>query len=255
MTRSKSTAKSARTGKAKVDNSQASGAGNATLATVDQVKAFLRMHPDFLAEHPELVKAQRLSDREHGRDTASLLQRQNQLLRAQLDEQKLQLQQLTRAAHSNEQLLNRWHSLTLELMATTDTVSFCELLDTRLRADFGADYVVLRLLDGQLDSADLQRVNMVKPATADYLPELQNMLKQESAYCGRLIADKREAVFASDRPASVALVAIDQVAVLAIGSDDPDRFAPGMGGLFIELLGKTVAWQLQRHVENYRKRA
>ncbi len=255
MTHSKSQSPPRRSAAKVVDEQQATTTGADSMASVEQVMAYLRMHPTFFAEHPELLKSQRLHDQERGRNTASLLQRQNQLLRTQLDEQQLQLQQLAQAARSNERLLNRWHSLTLELMATPDPVFFLDLLDARLRADFGADYVVLRVLDAQLAGTDLQQAKMVKAAVADYLPELQKMLQQSAAYCGRLIADKREAVFDQDRPASVALVAIAQVAILAIGSDDPDRFAPGMGGLFVELLGKTVAWQLQRHVEGYRKRA
>lgn len=226
-----------------------------SMATPDQVITYLRMHPGFLAEHPQVLKAQRLHDQERGKDTASLLQRQNQLLRAQLDEQQQQLQQLASAARSNEQLLNRWHSLTLELMTSCDTVAFLDLLDARLRADFAADYVVLRLLDAQVDGSNLQQAKMVHAASGEHVPELQQLLQSRHAYCGRLIADKREAVFGEDRPASVALVAIAQLGLLAIGSDDPDRYVPGMGGLFIELLGKTVAWQLQRDVESYRKRA
>ncbi|MDA3933349.1 MAG: DUF484 family protein [Gammaproteobacteria bacterium] len=224
-------------------------------ASIEQVLAYLRMHPTFFAEHPELLKSQRLPGQDQGQDTVSLWQRQNQLLRIELEEQQQRLQQLSRAAISNEQLLNRWHSLTLDLMATADTVKFLELVDARLRKDFGADYVVLQLIDTQFEGTDLLQVAMVQRAAADYLPELQQMLASTSAYCGRLIADKREAVFGNDRPASVTLVAIEQLAVLAIGSDDADRFAPGMGGLFIELLGKTVAWQLQRHVEAFRKQA
>jgi uncharacterized protein YigA (DUF484 family) len=255
MTHPKSQSASKRSKTSSADSASTTGIETDSMASLEQVVTYLRMHPSFLAEHPQVLKAQRLNDQEHGKDTASLLQRQNHLLRTELEEQQLQLQRLARAARSNEGLLNRWHTLTLELMTTQDTVAFLDLLDARLRADFGADYVVLRVLDGQLDSSDLQQAKMVSSAAADYLPELQLMLQNNSAYCGRLIADKREAVFGKDRPASVTLVAIDQMALLAIGSNDPDRYAPGMGGLFIELLGKTVAWQLQRHVESYRKRA
>jgi len=255
MTHSKSRSATRRSKTSGADSASPTASEADSMASQAQVITYLRMHPSFLAEHPQVLKSQRLNDQEHGKDTASLLQRQNHLLRTELAEQQLQLQQLARAARSNEQLLNRWHCLTLELLTTQDTVAFLDLLDARLRADFGADYVVLRVLDAQLDSGDLQQAKMVRSAAADYLAELQLMLQNSSAYCGRLIADKRAAVFGKDRPASVTLVAIDQVALLAIGSDDPDRYAPGMGGLFIELLGKTVAWQLQRHVESYRKRA
>lgn len=252
MTRSKSPAKTNSTDDA-VAQKPASDA--TTMATPEQVISYLRMHPGFLSAHPQVLKTQRWSDLDHGRDTVSLLQRQNQLLRAELEQQQQQLQQLTLAARSNEHLLNRWHSLTLELMASHDTPAFLDLLEARLRSDFAADYVVLRVLDSQLANSDLQQAKMVQPAATDYLPELQQMLRSSSAYCGRLIAAKREAVFGQQHPASATLVAIGQLAVLAIGSDDPDRYAPGMGVMFIELLGKTVAWQLQRHVESYRKRA
>jgi uncharacterized protein YigA (DUF484 family) len=221
----------------------------------DAVVAWLRMHPGFLAEHPDVLRTQRLEDPQQGGDAASLLQRQNQLLRTQIEDQQARLETLTQAARANERLLNRWHALTLDLVAGVDLVEGLDLLDDRLRRDFDADHVVLRLADHALDDSDLLQARMVRRSQPDHQVAINQLLSQRSAYCGRLTANKRVAVFGEDRPASVTLVAVEDLAVLAIGSDDPDRFVPGMGGLFIELLGKTVAWQLHRHVDALRKQA
>lgn len=216
--------------------------------TIDEndVINYLRMQPNFFADKPGLLKLQKLNI-PGNKQAISLQERQIELLRKQLDELETHIQELSGAARDNEKLLNRWHQLTLDLLEPADLGTFFGLLEQRLRHDYAAEYVVMRVSRQLYQTAALSDINMFQQCVPASQSVFETLLCQPEAWCGRLTLDKNNALFGDQGVASAVVVGIAPHGVLAIGSDDPDRYAPGTGVLFIELLAKTIRWQLERH--------
>ncbi len=230
---------------------------DSTPSTDQQVIDHLRQHPDFFLKHAELLSRLHLHAAPGGSGkTTSLGQRQVAILRDQVAALEEQLQHLTSVASGNEKLLGRWHDLTLGLFSALDVAGFFDLLDERLREDFQADAVNIVLAGGQDLDENLLSISNVREAEAGEEKLLSELATLKAPYCGRLTQAKNTLLFkSSDNIASAAIVPLKSQGVLAIGSQDEHRFAPGMGVLFLELLGKTVLWRLQQHVRDMRKRA
>ena len=80
------------------------------------VASYLRRHPDFLSQHPDLALSLRVP-REHGNGrAASLAGYQLEVLRDKNREFARRIRQLVEIATENETLMRRVHALNLALM-------------------------------------------------------------------------------------------------------------------------------------------
>lgn len=211
------------------------------------VAAWLRDHPDFFIQHPEL-----LADLELPHDTGatSLLEYQTRRLRDDNAGLHEKLQQLVGIAGENERLLQRLHDLTLELMATDDVEAMMALLAGRLEGDFQAESVQLLLAN----AAAGERIRALPAPAPDWI---ETMLASGLPHCGRLTRAKAELAFGENLEdiGSAAIVPVGDLGVLVIGSRDGEKFFPGMGTLFLERLATTLAFRLRRDSDHQRKRA
>ena len=217
----------------------------------EQVQEYLRRHPDFLRKHPKVLSQLNLPGEDQG--TTSLLQRQTRMLRERNDQLEQRLNELTRIADENEKLLTRFHHLNLALTSTATTQAFLDLLDERLTREFEAssNSIVLR---GELEPPLAHP--MLRSAADGNEQTLKRLLGLKHPECGRLTRAKVECLFGGPREVgSAAVVPLPRVGLLAIASDDAQRFVPDMGVLFLRLLGETVAWRLQQTVNSERRRA
>ena len=66
--------------------------------------------------------------------------------------------------------------------------------------------------------------------------------------CGRLHPDKNVVLYGAraDEVQSSALLPLPGVGLLAVGSVEPNRFFPGMGTLFLRMMGEAFVVGLQR---------
>lgn len=212
---------------------------------------WLNAHPDLFREHPELLDAMNLP---HAAGAASLIEHQVERLRAENRQLKDRLKTLAGIAGENERLMQRLHQLTLDVMTAESTAAFMGQLFERLAEDFSADRVRLHLLAPCPELADATEV--VQPG--EQVPDwFERLVAQERTECGRLTREKMVFLFADRAPTigSAAVVPISDVGVLAIGAKGEDRFHPDMGTLFLELLGTTIRYRLEKPGAEHRKRA
>jgi uncharacterized protein YigA (DUF484 family) len=89
---------------------------------------------------------------------------------------------------------------------------------------------------------------IVEPAGAPAFPAFSEFFKRADPLCGRLQDDKLEVLFGSRAATaqSAVLLPIGTTGMLAIGSLDPNRFHPGMGTVFLKLIGEAVSTALAR---------
>lgn len=218
---------------------------------LEQVVAdFLRKHPNFLKNNPEVLESQQLLH--NSGVAASLIERQVKLLREKNEELNRQLSRLIQVASDNEQLMSRLHQLTMELMSISDMGEFFRHLSDRLLKDFNADIFKVCLFDTSLEiSIDDELADSVRLIGRDD-PEIQKFhdhLDKSQTVCGRLSQTKLDFLFESRARwvQSTALMPLGKKGtkgMMAIGSSDPARFYPGMGTLFLELLADVVCTTL-----------
>lgn len=218
---------------------------------LDSIADWIRQHPSLLLERPDLIEHLELPQEGQA---VSLVHHQLTRLRRRNDQLEQQLKQLAEIAGDNERLMQRLHQLTLEVMTMDSNASFLSRLFERLASDFEAEEVRLHLAQPDQDLEDLPGVLLQGTDRPDWFDQL---LAKGSTYCGRLTRQKIERLFpdAGVTIGSCAVVPISDGALLAIGSSDQERFHPGMGTLFIELLGRTIACRLQPMESDDRKRA
>lgn len=211
-----------------------------------EVAAFLHRNPRFLHEYPDLALGL-VVPREEGRAT-SLASYQLDVLRDKNRDLSRRLHELIAIAHDNELLMVRVHALTLALMRAGSAAESASAIAGSLTEDFDTDLVRLvlfRAAGGLPDAEWLQ----CEPRGAAGLPVFADFLARAEPLCGRLQADKLDALFdarAGD-VRSTALLPLGGAGMLAIGSTDPARFHPGMGTVFLKLIGEAVAVAFERY--------
>lgn len=208
------------------------------------VAAYLRQHPGFLNEFPELA-AQLEVPREQGQ-VASLAVYQLQNLREKNAELERRLAELAVVAADNERLMQRIHDLNVAVLRANTPAIAARSVVARLAEDFQTDQVRL-LLFGSVDLPPADWLVRV-PGGRDELPEFAEFLAKHEPLSGRLSAERLYRLFGDRAPEvqSTALMPLGELGVLAIGSRDGDRFQPGMGTVFLKMIAATVTAALQR---------
>ena len=210
-----------------------------------EVAAWLRRHPTFLQQFPDLSLTL-VVPREDG-PAASLASYQLEVLRDKNRELNRRLQDLYGNAQENERLAVRAHQLTLALMKQDTAAGTLRAMAASLTEDFQGDLVRIvsfHPVDG-LDDADWLQVIGEDDSR---LTGFRDILGSGEPICGRLHPDKNALLYGAraDEVQSSALLVLPGVGLVAVGSRDGNRFFPGMGTLFLRMMGEALAAALQR---------
>ncbi|AXA85201.1 DUF484 domain-containing protein [Lysobacter oculi] len=210
-----------------------------------EVAAWLRRHPAFLKQFPDLSLTL-VVPREDG-PAASLASYQLDVLRDKNRELNRRLHELFRNAQENERLAVRTHQLTLALMQQNTAADTVRAMAAALTEEFQGDLVrvvMFRAIDN-LEWSDWLRV---LPETDRALEPFRDALGDADPLCGRLNPDKNALLYGPrvEEVQSSALLALPGVGLVAIGSRDANRFFPGMGTLFLRMMGEAFTTALAR---------
>lgn len=213
--------------------------------TAMEVASYLRRHPEFLNEFPDLALALVLP-REHGK-AASLASYQLEVLRDKNRELSRRLHELIEIAHENEQLMVRVHTLTLTLMRAKTLPETARAVAAALTEDFGTDLVRLVLFRADPDLPAAAWL-IAEPSGEPAFPAFAEFLKRAEPLCGRLQQDKLDTLFGEQAAEvqSAVLMPVGNAGMLAVGSHDANRFHPGMGTIFLKLISEALAAALAR---------
>jgi len=80
------------------------------------------------------------------------------------------------------------------------------------------------------------------------LASFRDCLKDGEPICGRLQPEKNAVLYGGrvDEVQSSALLPLPGVGLIAVGSHDGNRFYPGMGTLFLRMMGEALVVALKR---------
>ena len=213
----------------------------------DSVTAFLRAHPDFLAQHPDLLTSLSLPHATGGK-TVSLIERQIDVLREKNRALEFQLAALIRNAQENDAIANKLQSFTRNLLIARDTAKIPETVEQSLRSLFSVPQTALRVWE--VDEA-YQAIDAATPVEVEVIT-LANSMK--TPYCGPNSEFLAAAwlVDGGTSARSIALIPLrigaspNAFGMLVLGSADASRFTPEMGTAFLERIGEITSAALGR---------
>ena len=207
----------------------------------DDIARYLRTHPQFFDEHPELLESIYVPHPHSGR-TIALTERQILGLRDKTKTLEAKLGELVRLGAENEAISEKVHRLSLALMGAKDFASCAQAVYFHLREDFVVPHVALRIWGKPLPEGTPEgaAVDNALRASVDAMGAPQ---------CAPASGSPFLAWFgeAQQHVRSVALIPLGQTrafGLLAIGAEDPQRFYPEMGTLFLRRIGELTAGAL-----------
>jgi uncharacterized protein YigA (DUF484 family) len=210
----------------------------------NDVENFLKANPQFFDQHPQLLESIYVPH-PHGGRAIPLTERQIVSLREKVRLLEGKLGEFVRIGEDNDAIGEKVHRLSLALLGARDFAATAHALYFHLREDFAVPHVALRvwgksLLDGTVEGS---------PVDAELRDKAETM---GAPQCGPAAVSPFLNWFreAQDHIRSVALVPLGQtrtIGLLALGSEDPQRFFPEMGTLYLRRIGELTAGALAAH--------
>lgn len=213
----------------------------------ERVARFLAANPDFFLHRPDLLTAMNIPH-PRGEGTASLIERQVQVLRDKHRRERDQLQSLVETARENERVANRLHEIALELMIATDLDSVFVSIPPLVRELFRVDAAVVRI---ERQSLAGSRVELVHPNDPVFIELRSRVTHGRSVVDNRLPASIKTNLFGGDaeRMHSAMLVPVGgkrPIGVLSLATSEKNRFAADQGTFYLDRLGELMGAVLRR---------
>lgn len=210
------------------------------------VALYLQQHPDFFDEHADLLAKITVSHPVDGR-AISLAERQLPALREKIRQLEVKFAELIRFGEENDQISEKVHRLALGLIEAEDFDSIRQAIHLNLLEDFAVPHVALRVWNSVL-TRDGEEFSPVSEEARFFAGDLR------SPYCGAPASGEVLGWFgeAGARVRSMALVPLRRGAqvfgLLALGSEELERFYPDMGTLYLGRIGDMVSLALLRQL-------
>lgn len=211
----------------------------------EEIAEYLKNNPGFFEQYADLM-AQIFVPHPHGGRAVSLAERQMLSLREKNRAAERKLAELIAFGEENDAISEKVHRLAVGLVAAETFQAVIHLLNFHLRDDFAVPHVALRLWD--------------KPQGVENLPEFAAVSEELQVfaetlgrpYCGSTAGFGTASWFGEHAThiRSQALIALRNgggtIGMIALGSEETQRFYADMGTLYLERLGEMVSAALAR---------
>jgi len=206
--------------------------------TAEEVAQFFRMHPQFFDQHPELLETI-FVPHPHGGRAIPLAERQILGLRDKVKLLEGKLGELIQFGEDNDAISEKVHRLSTALLGARDFAACVQALHFHLREDFSVPHVALRVWG-----------RAVPEGLAEGAPVAEELRARAEAMGGPQCGAAAGSPFlawlgdAAGHVRSLALVPLGQTrpfGLLALGSEDAQRFYAEMGTLYLRRIGELTA--------------
>lgn len=211
----------------------------------DEVADFLQKNPRFFEDHAELI-SQIFIPHPHGGRAISITERQMLTLREKNKDLERKLGELLDFGEANDAISEKMHRLSVAMIAAGTFQSVIHVLEYHLREDFAVPHVTLRLWNLPEGAGELPEYTAISEELKVFAETLTR------PYCGATSGFETGTWF-GDKAAHIrsqALIALQNaggsIGMLALGSEDSNRFYADMGTLYLERLGEFVSAALAR---------
>ena len=212
----------------------------------EEVIEFLKANPDFFEENADILADLNFVHETSG-GAVSLIQRQVELLRNHLSQNREKLSELARNAKHNESLLKRFQELCVALATAEDHNHTLNILQRTICLDFGLSLLEVLVVEGTWENPGEQIVELSKEDYRTFSSSIYNL----PIYLGKAPDKLRETVLAekNELARSTALIKINYAkheGYILIGSKDEHHFQDDMGTEFVNFIGDYVNAVLSR---------
>ena len=222
------------------------------MLTPEQVADFLHQNPGFFEQNVDLLVNIQIPH-PHGGRAVSIGERQLVAVREKTRLLEEKLRELISFGEENDAVSEKVHRLACRLMEATGVESVLDTAYLDLLDHFAVPHVVVRLWN----------VAERNPETKEFgevAIEMREFVAQMSApCCGSHAVYESQSWFGEAAPhlKSFALVALRHgehcFGVLALASEEPQRFYPEMGTLYLARIGELLGCALRRHLTPVRE--
>jgi uncharacterized protein len=216
------------------------------LPAEEQVAEFLVAHPEFFERHGSVLARMHLPH-QRGSAAVSLVERQVLVLREKHAMLEKKLVELIEYGRANDAIVDRVHRLTRRLLRARDAGGVIAALEASLREEFGASRWVLLAVDPALAPlANLHNAHVrVVPRGSAELRIFESFFESARPRSGQIRDTQRDYLFGGEgsQVGSTVLVPLGERAslgLLAIASNDTERFLPTMSTDFLVRIGEIV---------------
>ena len=204
----------------------------------EQVAQFLKTHPQFFDQHPELFESISVPHPYGGR-AIPLAERQTITLREKVRLLEGKLAELIQFGEENDAISEKVHRLAVALVGARDFPALTHALYFHLGEDFAVPHVTMRVWGKSVpvDFVESQAVTEAQRLHAEAMASPQCAAIADNPYVEWFGE-------AAEHLRSMALVPLGQPSVfglLALGSEDPERFFPEMGTIYLRRIGELCA--------------
>jgi uncharacterized protein len=224
------------------------------LLTAEQVAEYLRQNPGFFEQHVDILMNLQVPH-PHGGRAVSIGERQLVALREKSRILEDKLHELILFGEENDAVGEKVHRLAYRLIAAPGLDATLDTLYLDLLDHFAVPHVAVRLWSVAEENPDTKEFAAVAV-------EMRQFVEQMTApYCGHHAVYESQAWFGEAAPhlKSFALVALayegHAFGVVALASEDPKRFYPEMGTLYLARIGSLMSHALWRFVTPLREHA
>jgi len=207
----------------------------------DQVAQFLRDNPEFFSHYGDLL-TQINVPHPHSGQAISIGERQVMLLRDRARSLENKLKEFIQFAEENDSIGEKMHHLSLGLMRAKTLPAVLQSLYLSLTENFAIPHVAVRVWSGSQDLTEFDPVSDDIRALASGLVQPQ---------CGHAAPEEVRGWFGETGAhlQSFALTSLKEdgvEGVLVLASEDPKRFYPEMGTLYLNWLGQLASAAVSR---------
>ncbi|MBY0575785.1 MAG: DUF484 family protein [Gallionellaceae bacterium] len=203
----------------------------------EDVAHYLQNNPQFFEEHVETL-AQISLPHPHGGRTISLSERQLLALREKNKDLEKKLYDLVERAEENDALQYKVHKFVLSLFAGRDLDTLQEMIPHLLRDIFAVPHAALRLWQVNPPSAETLAFTDAQAQPVC----LHHAAHDTAAWFGESTAQLRSFAYLPLRVGS------ETIGLLALASEDKQRFYPEMGTVFLQCIADAASAALCPHL-------
>jgi uncharacterized protein YigA (DUF484 family) len=209
----------------------------------EQVEHYLRKHPEFFNDHLNLLE--KLTIPHPSGDAISLISKQLEIFRVKHQELENQLTALIEIARDNDTSFNRMHKLTLALLDASTLEEAIVNLEHVFNEYFLTDFVSIKIISDQHSYLDNLFISADSPDLQHFYP----ILSSNQAKCGRPSLAQAKVLFGGNalqvKSCAIIPMAFTQLeGIIAIGSQEENRFHYSMGNLFLTQMSEIIGTRL-----------
>jgi uncharacterized protein len=222
--------------------------------TAGEVAEFLKQNPGFFESHVDILMNLQIPH-PHGGRAVSIGERQLVAVREKAKLLEDKLRELIQFGEENDAVSEKVHRLSCRLIEAPSLNAVLDTLYLDLLDHFAVPHVAVRLWNVAEENPDTKEFGPVAPEIREFVE------KMTTPYCGHHAVYETQSWFGEAAPhlKSFALVKLERdgltFGVVALASEDPKRFYPEMGTLYLARTGDLLSHALWRFVTPVREHA